>query len=185
MPDPDAATQTQLRNITAQTGRTVADYTALVVAQGTLSHGQIIAFLKAEHGLTHGNANLIAHLVREQLAGGPATDDTLLTAQYAGPRAALRPVLDRLTEAATGFGPDVSVVIQKTGVSLRRRKQFGVVGAPSGGKVRLGLNLAATPADPRIKATTGMCSHQVDLTGPDTVDAGVIGWLRQAYDQAG
>jgi hypothetical protein len=185
VPDLDPASQTQLRNITAQTGRTVADFTALVAAQGSLSHGQIIAYLKAEHGLSHGNANLIAHLVREQLAGGPASGDDLLASQYAGPKAALRPVLDGLVDAAQGFGADVSVVIQKTGVSLRRRKQFGVVGAPSGGKVRLGLNLATTPADPRIRPTTGMCNHQVDLTSPETVDPDVVGWLRQAYDQAG
>jgi hypothetical protein len=186
MTDPQAATETQLRNIQAQTGKTVEDFTADVRARGPLTHGQIITLLKSEHGLSHGNANLIAHQVREALAGGPASAEDLLAAQYAGAKAALRPVHDRLVAIATGLGTDVSIVTQKTGVSLRRRRQFGVIGAPSGGRIALGLNLDATPDDPRVVATAGaMCSQRVDLRSLDAVDAEVERWLAQAYERAG
>jgi len=185
MSDSHAATETQLRNITAQTGRTVGHFAVEVAARGALPHGQIIALLKAEHGLSHGNANLIAHRVREVLAGGPVPADDLLEAQYTGARAALRPIHDRLVAFASGLGPDVSVVVQKTGVSLRRRRQFGVVQAPSAARVQLGLNLDATPADPRVVATSGMCSHRIDLPTLDSVDGDVEGWVRLAYERAG
>ena len=185
MTDPAAATETQLRNITAATGMTVADYAAALTPYGPLPHGKLVAVLKSDFGLTHGNANLIATRVRELTAGGPAPSEDLLEAQYRGARAALRPIHDRLVASARGFGPDVTVVVQKTGVSLRRRTQFGVIQAASATRVQLGLNLAATPADPRITATTGMCSQRVDLTSLDAVDATVLGWLHAAYDEAG
>lgn len=70
--------------------------------------------------------------------------------------------------------------------SLRRRKQLGVIGAPTGGRIPLGLNLPATPDDPRVVATPGMmCSHRVDLRSADEVDVALTGWLAQAYDKAG
>ena len=185
MTDPAAATETQLRNITAATGRTVEDFAAALAPYGPLPHGKMVAVLKSDFGLTHGNANLIATRVRELAAGGPAPADDLLSAQYAGAKAGLRPIHDRLVGAARGFGPDVSVVVQKTAVSLRRRKQFGVIGVASASRVQLGLNLAETPADPRVKETTGMCSHRVDLASVTDVDTDVLGWLRAAYDEAG
>jgi hypothetical protein len=185
MTDPAAATETQLRNITAATGKTVDDFAAALAPYGPLPHGKLVAVLKSDFGLTHGNANLIATKVRERAAGGPTPEGDLLGAQYAGAKAGLRPIHDRLVAAARGFGPDVSVVAQKTAVSLRRKKQFGVIQAASAKRVQLGLNLAATPSDPRITETTGMCSHRVDLTSPEAVDATVLTWLRTAYDEAG
>ena len=101
-------------------------------------------------------------------------------------KAALRPVYERLRAAAASLGPDVEVVIQKTGVSFRRRKQFGLVQAPSAKRVTLGLNLADAPADPRVVATPGaMCGYRVDLADEASVDDAVRGWLAEAYDRAG
>lgn len=185
MTDPAAATETQLRNITAATGLTVDEYAARLAPYGPLPHARMVAVLKSDFGLTHGNANLIATRVRERAAGGPAPADDLLEAQYRGDKAALRPIHDRLVTAAGGFGPDVAIVVQKTGVSLRRTKQFGVIQAASARRVQLGLNLRTTPDDPRIVPTTGMCSHRVDLASLDAVDGTVLDWLRSAYDEAG
>lgn len=185
MTDPAAATETQLRNITAATGRTVDDFATALAPYGPLPHGKLVAVLKSDFGLTHGNANLIATKVRERAAGGPAAGDDLLAAQYAGAKAGLRPIHDRLVAMARGFGPDVSVVAQKTAVSLRRKKQFGVIQAASAKRVQLGLNLSVTPVDPRIVPTSGMCSHRVDLASAEAVDADVVAWLRAAYDEAG
>lgn len=185
MTDPAAATETQLRNITATTGKTVEDFAVALAPYGPLPHGKLVAVLKSDFGLTHGNANLIATKVRERAAGGPAPEGDLLEAQYSGVKAGLRPIHDRLVGAAQDFGPDVSVVIQKTAVSLRRKKQFGVIQAASASRVQLGLNLEMTPADPRVKETTGMCSHRVDLASVDAVDTDVLGWLRAAYNAAG
>jgi hypothetical protein len=186
MPDPAAATATQLRNIEQATGRTMADFAREVGERGIDGHARIVAFLKAEHGLTHGNANAVAHAVRQAAAGGPAAADDLLDAQYAGAKASLRPIYERVRTIAEGLGPDVEILVQKTGVALRRRRQFGLVQAPSAKRVTLGLNLTDAPADPRVVATPGaMCGYRVDLPDPASVDAQVEGWLAAAYERAG
>ncbi len=164
---------------------TVAEFTEDVRKTGLEKHGQVVGYLKDKHGLTHGNANLVAHLVREQLAGGPPTTDELLAAQYEGGKAHLRPIYETLAKIATAQGDDVEQVIQKTGVSFRRRKQFALVLAASSKRVQLGLNLPTTPDDARVKEVTGMCTHRVDLAELTDVDAAVEAWIGASYDAAG
>ena len=184
MTDPDAAVQTQLRNIERDTGRSLAEWAEVVGVAGLDRHGQILAVLKAEHGMTHGNANALALAIRS-LAAGPVGDDDLLAQQYSGPRAALRPACEEILRIARGLGVDVVVSVKKTGVSLRRRKQFALVEVPSSRRIRLSLNLAGTAATGRLLAVGGMCTHGVDLAGADDIDDEVARWLRHAYDQAG
>ncbi|MGI9594780.1 MAG: DUF5655 domain-containing protein [Acidimicrobiales bacterium] len=185
MSDPKAQAATQIKNIEESTGRTVAQFTAAIKKAGLEKHGQIVAHLKSDYGLTHGNANLMAHLVRDQLDGGPASDDDLLEAQYSGGKAGLRPLYDELAAMADGLGSDVEKVIQKTGVSFRRKKQFALVQAPSAKRIQLGLNLDATPDDARVKEVSGMCSHRIDITGADQLDEHLAGWIQASYDRAG
>lgn len=185
MPDPAAATETQLRNIEAATGMSVEAFAAVVAERGIEGHARVIELFKSEYGLSHGNANAVAHKVRELAAGGPASADALLDAQYAGAKATLRPICERLVGIASGLGSDVEVVVQKTGVALRRRRQFGLVQAPSAKRVQLGLNLATAPDDPRVVATPGaMCAFRVDLPDMESIDGDVARWLREAYDRA-
>jgi len=185
VPDPKEQMATQLRNIEESSGRTVADYTTIIRTSGLEKHGQIVALLKSDLGLTHGNANLIAHVAREALAGGPPPPTELLAAQYAGVKQALFPIYEKLAAAAEDLGDDVEKVIQKTGVSFRRKKQFALVRAPSAKRVQLGLNLDRTPADERVVEVSGMCSHSVSLTDISEVDSAVAGWIEEAYERAG
>ena len=69
MPDPASATATQLRNIEQATGLSMADFAREVTDRGIDGHAKIIAFLKAEHGLSHGNANAVAHIPTQRLIG--------------------------------------------------------------------------------------------------------------------
>ncbi|MQA82881.1 MAG: DUF4287 domain-containing protein [Streptosporangiales bacterium] len=185
MADPKDTLASQLRNIEQATGRTVGEWTELIAASGNVRHGRIVAFLKSEHGLTHGNANALAREAVANGAGGPSADADLLDAQFRGAKAALRPVHDELVLVASALGGDVGVAVKKTGVSLRRKKQFAFVNAPSAGRIRLGLNLRDEPPTPRLSAATGMCTHHVDVGDVHDVDDELVGWLRSAYDRAG
>jgi hypothetical protein len=184
MADLKAQADTQLRNILESTGKTVDDFAAAIAAAGHEKHGKMVAFLKAEFSLGHGNANRIAHEVRAA-AAGPVAEDDLLAAQYAGKKAPLKAIFDALAPLAAGRGSDVTIIIQKTGVSYRRKKQFALIQAPSSKRVTLGLNLDATPDDPRIKATKGMCNHQAVFTSVDDLDGAVMDWIQDAYERAG
>ncbi len=184
MADPKAQADAQLARILETTKRTVAAFAKEARAAKLEKHGALIAHYKQAHGLGHGDANRLAHAVREHLAGGPADEGDLLAAQYAGKKAALRPIFDELAAIARALGPDVTEVVQKTGVSFRRDKQFALVTVPSASRVRLGLNLEATPDDPRVKATTGMCKQAVDLSEASAVDDAVAGWIAASYARA-
>lgn len=185
MADLDQQVANQLANIEARTGRTVLDFAAELKKVGFEKHGQMVKYLKTTHQLGHGDANLITHKVREAWAGGPAADGDLLADQYAGGKAHLLPAYHALRKVVDELGGDVQIVIQKTAVSFRRKKQFALARAASSKRIELGLNLDETPAGGRVKEAKGMCTHKADITGVDDVDEEVRGWLQAAYERAG
>lgn len=180
--DVDAATQTMIDNMPAKTGHSLDDWFAVVDDTGLTKHGQILAHLKAAHGVSHGFANLIA--LRYLSRGTAASGDDLIDAQYAGRKTALRPLFDRLVAEATSLGSDVEVAPKKTAVSLRRHKQFALVEAPSATRLALGLNLRDAVPTARLREAGGMCTHRVDVSSADEIDDELVGWMRAAYEIA-
>ena len=143
--------------------------------------------LKSEYGVSHGYANTIVLIYREQAAGGTPTDAGLVDAQYSGPKAALKPVYKAVLLPVSEFGPDVEIAPKKTYVSLRRKKQFAIVQAATKTRVDLGLNLKGEEPTARLEGGVvfgGMCSHKVKLTSVEEVDDQLVSWLRQAYEMA-
>ena len=71
---------------------------------------KILKFLKTEHGMTHGFANMVVH---EYRGGIPSvdTETDLVAAQYAGPKEGLKPIYDALIKVANGLGKDVEVAL--------------------------------------------------------------------------
>ena len=178
----DAALLTQARNIELATGRSIDAWVALVRASGLERHAEILAWLKQEHGFSHGNANFVALTTkRSSVEGG---DADLVDAMYAGPKAALRPFHDQVIELARGFGDDVELAPKQAYVSLRRSKQFATVGPGSRGRLEIGLNLKGVEPSGRLEAAGGMCTHRLRLSSPAELDSEVIGWLREAYERA-
>ncbi|MBM6399749.1 DUF5655 domain-containing protein [Phycicoccus sonneratiae] len=169
------------QNLQSRTGHTMDEWMALVADSGREKHGEIVAWLKSTHGITHGFANGIALAFRSR--GAPTSEEGLVDAQYSGAKAALRPVLERILALARDLGPDVDVAPKKTSVSLRRTTQFAVVEAASASRVKLGLQLRDHPTTDRLRSAAGMCSHTVDVRSVDDVDDEVLGWLRTAYDR--
>lgn len=178
----DAATRSQIANIERSTGRSLDDWIALVRSSGLDRHGAMVAMLKADHGLGHGNANLIATMARRDDA--PQTDEALIASHYDGGRAALRPLYDAVVEEVRRFGPDVELAPKKTYVSLRRRRQFGQVGPGGRDRLEVGLNLDL-PVGGRVEKASGMVSRRVRIATREELDTELIGLLRQAYEAAG
>lgn len=178
------ATATMVANLEAKTGKSMAAWVKLVQAEKLSKHGEMVSFLKTKHGLGHGYANLVAHSV----AGGGSLSrgDDPVAAQYAGTKAALRPIYDAVIDAVSKFGPDVEVAPKKANVSLRRNKQFALLQPSTATRFDVGLNLKGMPPKGRLEASgsfNAMVSHRVRLDSVKDVDKELIGWLRQAYDQ--
>lgn len=184
----DAATQKMVDALPEKTGRSLADWQRQVAESGKSRHGEIVAWLKGEHGVTHGYANLIAHKTLRSDAGSAAADGADLVAlQYAGAKAGLKPIFEAVVGEAGRFGDDVELAAKKGYVSLRRSKQFALVQPSTASRVDLGLQLKGEPAAGRLEAAgswNAMVSHRVRLTSLDEVDDQLVGWLRQAYERA-
>lgn len=182
----DEATQNMIHNLAEKTGKSLAEWTQIARASKLAKHGEIVKFLKAEHGLTHGYANLVAHEALQSDAGKFEGDD-LLAAQYAGAKAGLRPIYDALAAAVKQFGGDVEFAPKKAYVSLRRNKQFACFQPSTATRMDVGINLKGVPPAGRLEASgsfNAMVSHRVRVASLAEVDDELIGWLRQAYTAA-
>lgn len=175
-----------IANLKAKTGKTLEQWTALAKNSGKTKHGEIVAHLKAEHGLTHGYANLVAHSLLKSDAASLSETTDLVAAQYAGDKAALRPIYDAIITAAQGFG-EVEIAPKKTYVSLRRSKQFAIIQPSTKTRLDLGINLKGEPPQGRLEASgsfNAMVSHRIRLEKPADFDKDVKAWLKKACDQA-
>lgn len=187
----EKALETQIQNIQKKTGKTLAELAALVKASGLTKHGEIRDMLKRDLGLGHGDANTLVHTVLKSdgesaaKAAGASTDD-VLSEIYAGPKAALRPIHEKLMSAIGKFG-EFEIAPKKGYVSLRRNKQFAMIGPATKTQVELGLNMKGVAPTDRLIALPpgGMCQYKVRLSQEIEVDAEIIQWVKTAYDGAG
>ena len=191
MADLDKALATQLANIEKRTGKSIPELTAIVKASGLSKHGALVAMLKATLGMGHGDANTLVHTVRKSdgqgvAAAQPPTAPQVLDGLYSGPKAALRPIHDKLLVAIRKFG-DFQEAPKKTYVSYRRKKQFAMIGPATKTRVEVGLNMKGLgPTDRLLALPAGqMCNYKVKLADASDVDAELIAWIKTAYKAAG
>jgi hypothetical protein len=191
MADMDKAIATQLANIEKKTGKTLAQLSAAIRKSGKAKHGEIRSWLIETYGIGHGDANTLTHVALKSdgassaKAAGASAEDVLAEI-YAGKKAHLRPVHDKLMRAIAKFG-EHEVAPKKGYVSLRRKKQFAMLGPKTIERVELGLNLKDTIKDTRVKPVPpgGMCQYIVPLTSADEIDDKLVGYIKKAYDAAG
>jgi predicted transport protein len=173
------------QNLLEKTGKTMDEWKLLLSQQGFSKHGEYMSFLKNEQGITHGFANFITLKFREADTASSDTDD-LVANQYKG-KDSLTPIFDKLHRAITNLGSDVEVVVKKSALSLRVKRQFALIQPSTKKRIDLGLKLNDTPHSERLE-TSGpfgtMCTHRVQLTGLEQVDDELIEWIKEAYDQA-
>jgi len=187
----DQARETQLKNIQAKTGKSLAELTALIQNSGLTKHGEIREMLMRELGLGYGDATMLVHFAL-QTDGQTAAEakgasiDEVVDEIYTGPKADLRPIHDRLMEAINQFG-EFEVVPKKGYVSLRRKRQFAMIGPATKTRLEVGINSKELEATDRLISMPpgGMCQFKVNVTESSQVDNELIDWIKRAYDSAG
>ena len=186
----DEALEKQLQNIQTRTGKTLDELYAHIRRSGLIKHGEIRALLKKDPGMGHGDANTLATFFLKSDGQGAdhskeSSTDDLVNAIYAGPKAVLRPIHDKLMSAIDEFGT-FEIAPKKGYVSLRGKKQFAMIGPATKSQVEVGLNLKDAAATARLMALPpgGMCQYKVRLSDPAEVDAELLAWIRRAYDAA-
>ena len=191
MSDIAKAIATQLANIEKRSGKSLAELAAIIKASGLSKHGEIRDMLKRDLGLGHGDANTLTHHALQSdgqsaaAAAGQSTDD-VVAALYTGPKAELRPIHDKLMAEINKFG-EFEIAPKKTYVSLRRKKQFAMIGPATKTQVEVGLNIKGLAGGDRLveQPPNSMCNYKVRLSTVKEADAELIGWLKKAFESAG
>jgi len=179
----DKALQTMINNMPEKTGKSLEEWKAILKEKAFAKHGEAMKFLKGEHGVTHGFANTIIQLSKEN----KDTQEDLVTNQYKG-KESLLPIYESLIKAVDSFGGDVIKTPKKSSVSVIRKKQFVLIKPATKTRIDLGLKLKDVPTTDRLQNSGPfgtMCTHRVQLTAADQVDEELIGWMKEAYDRAG
>jgi hypothetical protein len=195
MGDPMAAAITQLKNIQVKTGKTIAELHAAVAASGAVKHGEKRSWLMERFKLGYGDANAVVHWIDKPMpdlgkgtpaAAAPVQEGDPLDAIYTGAKAGLRPLHEAVLTVVRGFGA-FEEAPKKSYVSLRRKKQFAMVGPATRDSIEIGLNAKdlAPHARLRQQPAGSMCNATTRIGSKAEVDAVLKAWLKQAYDTAG
>ena len=180
-----------IANLPAKTGRDFESWVTLtreqaIAGQGMSKNGEVLNWLKGEHGLGHSTAFIIAAEALKPADYVEPTDEQLVDAQYAGPKAALRPIYEQVLAYVRTLGDDIRIETRQSYVAFARAKQFALVQPSTKTRVDLGLVLPNVAPSGRLAASSnfgsGSINRRVALATAAEVDGEIEGWLRQAYE---
>lgn len=186
-------TRNAVATLGEKTGRTLAEWVALVKLSGPSTEEERREWLKTEHQLGVSFAAWIAGCC-EEVDGAIDEAGSYLKAagewveeMFTGKKAALKPVFDAVMDAATALGRDVKACPCKTIVPLYRRHVFAQIKPTTNTRIDLGLALGSTPLSGPLTDTGGLAkkdriTRRIALMRVEDLDAEVLGWLKAAYD---
>jgi len=185
----DKAVQTQIENIQKKTGKSLDQLAAIVKKSGLTKHGEIRDMLKEKFELGYGDANALVHAVRKSDGTRAAVGksmDMVLDEIYTGAKAGFRPIHEALMKRIDKFG-EFEIVPKKGYVSLRRKKQFAMIGPRTNTRFEVGINAKDFKKNKRLleQPKGSMCNYIVNLNDAKEVDTELVAWLKSAYEGAG
>ena len=184
----DKAVQTQLDNIQKKTGKSLVELAAVAQKSGLTKHGELRDMFKEKFGLGHGDANALVHAILKSDGASAAegkNTDAVLDEIYTGAKAAQRPIHEALMKHINKFG-EFEIAPKKGYVSLRRKKQFAMIGPKTNTRFEVGINAKDLKGARLQEQPKGsMCNYFVPLAEAKEVDAELVTWIKSAFEQAG
>lgn len=191
--------QKWITELKAKTGRTLEEWIRFVQTSGPQDIGARRVWLKERHGLGTNSAWWIAERASPGGDAGIADDNPeaylkaavkYVEEMYAGGKAGLRPLHDRLIEIARSMGKDVRICPCKTIIPIYRRHVVAQIAPTSRTRIDFGLALRDTPASGRLIDTGGWerkdrITHRIPVSSLAEIDSEVERWLRFAYELDG
>lgn len=171
-----------INNMPEKTGKSLQQWKAVLKKEAFEKHGQAVKYLKTEHGVTHGFANTIVTLSKEE----NSSDDDLVCNQYMG-KESLTPIYDALISYVNTLGSDVTITPKKGSVSIIRKRQFILIKPATKTRIDLGFKLKDKKTIDRLENSGPfgtMCTHRVQLTEASQVDSQLKNWIKEAYEKS-
>jgi len=178
----EKALQTMIDNMPEKTGKSLNEWKSILKTKTFAKHSEAVNYLKKEHNVTHGFANTIVTLSKEE-NNSPAD---LVDQQYKG-KENLIPIYEALLKVIKSLGDDVTFTPKKTTVSIIRKKQFALIKPATKTRIDLGIKIKDKPTTDRLESSGpfgSMCTHRVQLIDATQVDAELKTWLTEAYERA-
>jgi Domain of unknown function (DUF5655) len=184
---PDDMLSAVTESLATRTGRSLEQWLALVGASGMdpMDQAAVRGWLRREHGVPQNSQWAIADAAAREAGWVRPTVPEYIDQQYAGAKAALRPIYDALATVIGGLGDDVTVEGRGSYTPFVRGRQFAAIAAATRDRVDLGLRFTAPPDAARLQpgGGPGQATHKVSLRDVQEVDAEIVRLLRAAYEQ--
>ena len=178
----DKALQTMIANMPEKTGKSLEEWFDILKGLSFSKHTEAVKYLKTEHQVTHGFANTIVSLFKDQKT--PPVD--LVSEQYKG-KESLIPIYKGLIDYIKTLGEDVSISPKKGSVSIIRKRQFVLIKPATKTRIDLGFKLKDKPTTARLENSGPfgtMCTHRVRLTDVTDIDTELKSWIQEAYERS-
>ena len=178
----DKALQTMIDNMPEKTGKSLEEWKVILKEKAFSKHSEGVKYLKTEHQVTHGFANTIVTLSKEE----NNSSDDLIKTQYEG-KETLVPIYDKLIEVIQAIGSDITITPKKGSVSIIRKRQFVLIKPATKTRIDLGFKLKDKPTTDRLENSGPfgtMCTHRVKLSAVSEIDDELKGWIVEAYEQS-
>jgi len=139
-----------ITNLPIKTGRDLDTWVTLIREQamgvgGMTKHREISEWLKCEHGLGHNTAYILAAEALKPADYTPPTTEEIIAAQYAGAKASLRPIFERVLAYVQTLGSGIRIEPRQTYVAFARKSQFALIQPSTKTRVDLGWFCPMSP----------------------------------------
>ena len=188
-----AMVQKWVAELPQKTGRSLEQWIKLVKKSGLPAEKERREWLKTEHGMGTNSAWWIA----ERAEGKPTVDDDpdaylkaaagYVEAMFAGPKAELRPIYDKLLKLGLGVGKEAKACPCSTIVPLYRKHVFAQIKPTTRTRIDLGFALKDMKPTGRLIDTGGFAkkdriTHRIPISSLADIDDEVKHWLKVAYE---
>lgn len=178
----DKALQTMIENMPEKTGKSLEEWKNILTEKAFAKHSEAVKFLKTDFQVTHGFANTIVTLSKED----SSSKEDLVEAQYQG-KEKLLPIYQKLIKYINSLGTDITITPKKGSVSIIRKRQFVLIKPATKTRIDLGFKLTDKPITDRLGKSGPfgtMCTHRVQISDLTEVDQELKQWIEEAYNQS-
>ncbi len=184
----DKATQEFMDKIKTMTGKSYDEIDTLYKQSNLIKHSDIRSYFMQELQLSYGFANTLVHIITKSDGASMAEGkdvSTILDEIYSGRKSYFRPIHDLIMSKISEFG-DFEILPKKGYLSLKRKRQFAIIGPKTNTRMEIGINLKDYQGTDRLieQPKGSMCKFVVKIESVEDVDIELITWLQEAYDQS-
>jgi predicted transport protein len=178
----DKALKTMIANMPEKTGKSLVEWKTILKAKSFAKHSEGVKYLKTEHNVTHGFANTIVTLSKDEYNSA----ENLVETQYKG-KENLFPIYKELIVFIKTLGTDVTITPKKASVSVIRKRQFILIKPATKTRIDLGFKLKDKPTTDRLENSGPfgtMCTHRVQISEINKIDKELKDWIKKAYEES-